>query len=323
MASLSASGSCPQPRDAAWRTAGLRYYSRSFFCRAKFGRRVWKISLDGQLGCPNRDGTLAVGGCVFCDPESFSPSRRLGAVTIAAQLDAAIGRLSARRQADRFVAYFQPGSNTYGPLPRLKSLYQEAISHPQVIGLAVGTRPDCVPDAVLDLLAEMATRTWLTVEYGLQTVHNRTLDWLNRGHHYDAFLDAAQRSRRRGLAIGVHVILGLPGEGPDDMIATARELARLGVESVKLHNLYAVRNTPLARLVATGDVKLIERDEYVCRVVDFLEQLPADCVVDRLVGDAPSSYLVAPAWCLEKGRVKAGIEAEFQRRDSWQGKKRA
>ena len=221
---------------------------------------------------------------------------------------------------DHFVAYFQPATNTYAPVEKLRTLYQEAVSHPNVLGLIVGTRPDCVGDDVLDLLAELSRGTWLSVEFGLQTIHDRSLDWLNRGHHYDVFLDAAQRSRRRGLQIGAHVILGLPGESRRDMLATAGELARLRINSVKLHNLYAVKDTPLADLVTSGGIKLPPLREYVARVVDFLEVLPPDCVVDRLAGDAPSEYLVAPTWCLDRSAVRSAIDAEFRRRNAWQGK---
>jgi radical SAM protein (TIGR01212 family) len=256
--------------------------------------------------------------------------------------------LRASRGAELFVAYFQPATNTYvgqdsilpcistgsastsentreplaAPplaLSRLRSVYEEALAHPAVVGLAIGTRPDCVPDPVLDLLAEFSDRTWLSVEYGLQTVHDRSLDWLNRGHHYDAFLDAVARSRQRNLEIGVHVILGLPGESRDDVLATARELARLRVDSVKLHNLYAVRETRLAEMVRAGQVRLPELSEYAGYVVDFLERLPPTCVIDRLAGDAPPQYLVAPAWCLDKAAVRAAVDAEFTARGTWQG----
>ncbi len=282
---------------------------------------MWKVSLDGGFGCPNRDGSLGTRGCVFCDPASFSPSRRSVSASISAQLEEGIRRLGARYRVDRFVAYFQPGTNTYAPVEQLRALYEQAIAHPKVVGLAIGTRPDCVPDDVLDLLSELAGQTWVSIEYGLQTIHDRTLDWMNRGHHYEAFLDAVQRSRRRGLKVGVHVILGLPGESRDDMLATARELARLEIDSVKLHNLYAVHNTPLAGMVARGEVRLVELDEYVGLVVDFLEQLPPSCVIDRLSGDAPPEYLVGPSWCLDKPAVRAAVEAEFQRRNAWQGRK--
>ena len=285
----------------------------------QFGRRVWKISVDGGFGCPNRDGTIARGGCVFCDAESFSPSRRQAGGSITQQIDQGIEHLRRRYAADRFIAYFQPATNTYAPVARLRAVYEEALAHPSIVGLAVGTRPDCVGEDVLDLLAELSRRTWLSVEYGMQTIHGRSLDWLNRGHRHDAFLDAVRRSRRWGLHVAAHVILGLPGETADDMTATARELARLRIDAVKIHNLYAVKDTPLAEAVASGEVVLPERDEYVDYVVDFLEHLPAHCVIDRLSGDAPPAYLVAPRWCARKAAVRAAIEAELERRDTWQG----
>jgi uncharacterized protein len=315
-------GNHPQsPERPNWRAAGLRWFSRNFFWREKFGCPVWKVSLDAGLDCPNRDGTLGRHGCIYCNPASFSPSRRMGITSLRAQLDAGVRRLHGRRSANHFVAYFQPATNTYAPVPLLRGLFEEALAHPGVVGLAIGTRPDCLPDEVLDLLTELAGRTWLSVELGLQTIHNRSLDWLRRGHRYEAFLDAIGRSRGQGWEIAVHVILGLPGESRDDMRATARELARLGVGAVKLHNLHAVRDTPLAQWVADGTVTLPGLDEYAGYVADFLEELPPDCVVDRLSGDAPPAYLVGPSWCANKAAVRAAIEGELRRRDTWQGRK--
>jgi radical SAM protein (TIGR01212 family) len=303
-----------------WRRAGLRYFAHNFYLRERFGGRVQKVSLDGGFTCPNVDGTVARGGCVFCDNRSFSPSRRLPRTTIRGQLDEGIRRLKTRYRADHFLAYFQPATNTYAPVERLRPLYEQALEHPQVVGLAIGTRPDCVPDDVLDLLGELSGRTYVSVEYGLQTIHDRSLDWMNRGHHYDAFLDAIQRSRGRGFEICAHVMLGLPGESREDMRATAREVARLNLDAVKLHNLYVVKNTPLAEQFAAGQVTLLSRDEYVAAVVDFLELLPSTCVVERVSGEAPPDYFVAPAWCLDKPGLKAAIEAEFARRGTWQGR---
>lgn len=303
-----------------WRSAPLRYYSLSHYLRARFGRRVWKVSLDGKFTCPNRDGTVATGGCVFCDPTSFSPSRRLKIRSIPDQLQAGIERLSQRHDADAFIAYFQPATNTYAPIERLRTLYEQALGHPQVIGLSVGTRPDCVAEPVLDLLAELAQRTWVTVEYGLQSIHDRSLAWMNRGHGYDAFPDAMARTRARNLDVGVHVILGLPGETTDDIMATARELARFDLHSIKFHNLYAVRRTKLAEMVEAGEVVLPGREEYVDWVVRFLEVLPPTVVVDRLSGDSPPRYLIGPSWCLDKTAVQRAIVAELQRRDTWQGR---
>lgn len=303
-----------------WRAAGLRFYNYNYYLRNRFGQRVQKVSLDGGFTCPNVDGTVAVGGCVFCDNRSFSPSRRAPRQPIAGQLADGIQRVKRRYNVDKFLAYFQPATNTYAPVDRLRPLYEQALAHPQVVGMAIGTRPDCVPEPVLNLLSELSQRTYLCVEYGMQTSHDRSLDWMNRGHHYDAFVDAVERSRGRGFEICAHVILGLPGESHDDMLLTAQRLADLGIGSVKLHNLYAVKNTPLADWVQSGQVQLLERADYVRIVVDFLERLPPDCLVERVGGDAPPEFLVGPAWCLDKPGLRGAIAAEFDRRDTWQGR---
>jgi radical SAM protein (TIGR01212 family) len=270
------------------------------------------------------DGTVATGGCTFCDNRSFSPSRRLPRAGILGQIDQSIERMRMRyRKCNDFLAYFQPATNTYAPVERLRAVYEEALSHPRIVGLVIGTRPDCVPEDVLELLEELAGRTYLSVEYGMQTIHDRSLDWMNRGHHHDAMIDAMERSRDRGFEIGAHAILGLPGESRDDMLATARELGRLGVDAVKIHNLYCVKNTPLADQVAAGEVTLMERAEYVRTLVDFIELLPPTMIVDRISGDAPPDYFIGPTWCLDKPAVKAAVLVEFARRGTLQGQRYA
>ena len=288
--------------------------------RRRFGRRVQHVSIDAGFTCPNVDGTVAVGGCVFCDNRSFSPSRRLPRMTIRGQIETGIRALKRRYRVDRFLAYFQPATNTYAPVERLRPMFEEALSHPDVVGLVVGTRPDCAGEDVLDLLEQLAATTYLSVEYGLESIHDRSLQWMNRGHGHDALVDAVERSRGRGFTICAHVILGLPGESHDDMMATAEEIARLGIDAVKLHNLYAVRNTPLADQVAAGEVRLMDRDEYVQTLVDFLERLPPTCVIERTSGEAPPDYLVGPQWCLDKVATGKALESEFARRDTWQGR---
>jgi len=305
----------------AWRAAGLRYFSYGFHLRQRFGQRVQKVSIDAGFTCPNVDGSLATGGCTFCDNRSFSPSRRLPRTSIAGQIETGIRRLQRRYRVDRFIAYFQPATNTYAPVNRLQDCYDQALSLPRIVGLAVGTRPDCVPDEVLDLLEEYTRRTYVSVEYGMQTIHDRSLDWMNRAHHHDAMIDAVQRSRQRGFEICAHVILGLPDESRDDMLATARELARLQVDAVKIHNLYAVRNTPLADQVAAGEVTLMERDAYVRTVVDFLELLPPRCIVERISGEAPPDFFIGPTWCLDKPGVRLAVQRELERRDTRQGQR--
>jgi hypothetical protein len=235
------------------------------------------------------------------------------------QLEVGISRLQAFYNVNQFIAYFQPATNTYAPVEKLRALYDAPLSHPQVVGMAIGTRPDCVADDVLDLLDEVAEKTYLSVEYGMQTMHDRSLDWMNRGHHHDAFLDAMHRSKDRGFEICAHVILGLPGESHEDMLETARELARVQVDAVKIHNLYAVKNTELAEQLKRGEVTMLDRENYVRAVVEFLELTPPEVVVERVSGDAPADYFVAPQWCQDKPAVRDAITAEMEKRDTWQG----
>jgi radical SAM protein (TIGR01212 family) len=304
----------------SWREAGLRYRAYGHYLRGRFGGRVQRVSLDAKFTCPNVDGTVTTGGCVFCDNRSFSPSRRLPRTTIADQLEHGIGVLSRRYKVEQFIAYFQPATNTYAPPERLRPLFFEALEDPRVVGLAVGTRPDCVPDEVLDLLEELAAQTYLSVEYGLQSMHNRSLAWMNRGHDYDSFVDAVTRSANRGFEICAHVILGLPGESRADMVATARALADLAIDSVKIHNLYVVRDTPLAEEYAQGGIELLPRAEFIETLIDFLEVLPPDCIVERVAGDAPRDYLIAPAWCLDKAQLLVALRRRFEERQTWQGR---
>jgi radical SAM protein (TIGR01212 family) len=279
------------------------------------------VSVDAGLDCPNRDGTIAKGGCRFCNPASFSPSRRRAPATITEQIGRGTAGLVRRYGAEHFVAYLQPGSNTYGAVARLRASYEEALACPSVLGLIVGTRPDCVADDVLDLLEELAQRCWVSLELGVQSIHHRSLDWLGRGHGHDASVDAVVRAKSRGLHVGAHVILGLPTETRDDMIATAGELSRLGIDAVKLHNLYVAPDTRLAEDYASGELILPAREQYVDYVVAFLEHLRPDCVIDRLSADAPPEYLIAPDWCQDKASVRRAIEAELERQETWQSTK--
>ncbi|MEZ6099433.1 MAG: TIGR01212 family radical SAM protein [Pirellulaceae bacterium] len=309
-----------RPEVWNWRAAGYRYNSYNHYLRGRFGHRVQKVSVDAGFTCPNVDGTVAKGGCTFCDNRSFSPSRRIPRQGILGQIDEGIRRLKRRYQCDHFLAYFQPATNTYAPVERLRGVYGAALEHPQVVGLAIGTRPDCVPSEVLQLLEQLASGTYLSVEYGIQTIHDRSLAWMNRGHDYSVFPDAVARSVGRGFEICAHVIFGLPGESHDDMLATARAMAGLPLDSIKFHNLYAVRNTPLADEVAAGTVTLMERDAYVSVLVDALELLPPAMIVERISGDAPVDYFVGPSWCLDKPGILRAIDEEFARRDTYQGR---
>jgi radical SAM protein (TIGR01212 family) len=300
------------------RRAAKRYTSFPDHLRQTFACRVYKIGLDAGFTCPNRDGSVAVGGCIYCNNASFSPGNRRASVV--EQLEAGKRFLRRRYRAQKFIAYFQAYTNTYGDVHTLESLYDTALASDDVVGLSVGTRPDCVADEVLDLLADYASKTYFWLELGLESGQDRTLELINRGHTAAAFDDAVQRARRRGLRVGTHIILGLPGETAADMLDTARRLARLRVDAVKIHNLHVVRQTVLEKMYRRGAVSVLDLDTYATRVVDCLEVLPPPTIIMRLMGDAPRSMLVAPEWSLHKQAVIRRIEQELKRRNTWQGR---
>lgn len=295
------------------------YRPFSRFLKEKFGCKVYRVTIDAGFTCPNVDGTVAVGGCVYCDNRSFSPNRRLPRQTVTAQVQHGVEILRKRYGAQQFLAYFQAGTNTYAPVEKLERLYDEAMKHPDIVGLIIGTRPDCIPEPVLELLERHARRRWVCLELGLQTIHDGSLDWMNRGHHFDIFVDAVVRARGRGIDLCAHVILGLPGESHADMMATADACSALALDAVKIHNLHVVHDTPLETMYQRGEVRMFEFDEYVQVLCDFVERLPPEMVIHRLSGDAPPDFLVAPLWCLDKPTLLAAIDREFARRGSRQG----
>jgi uncharacterized protein len=300
-------------------SAPLPYLDLKTHLNRRFGERVQKIILDAGLTCPNRDGRVGLGGCLYCNPRGSGTGAWAEGFSLSQQLQAGAARLSRRYGARRFIAYFQSFSNTYAPLPRLKALYDEALAFPGVAGLSIGTRPDCLPDAVLDLLADYARRDPVWLELGLQSAHDETLSLINRGHDVACFTDAVQRAASRGLEIVAHVILGLPGEGPSEMAATTRYLAALPLQGVKIHLLYVIRGTGLERLYAAGAYRPLSEEAYVQAVTDFMELLPPQLVLHRLTGDPHAGELAAPEWCLDKARVLRLIREEFVRRGSRQG----
>ncbi|HEY6006795.1 MAG TPA: TIGR01212 family radical SAM protein, partial [Geobacteraceae bacterium] len=298
-----------------------RYNPFSVELKRRFGCRVHRISVDAGFSCPNRDGTLGTAGCIYCGGAgsgSFGIARGL---PVAAQLEAGKEVMVRKYRAQQFIAYFQPYSNTYAPVEQLRALYDEALGVPDVVGLIVGTRPDCLPEPVLDLLADYHRRTYLWLELGLQSPHDPTLALIGRGHDFAAFAAAVAGSKKRGLRVCAHVILGLPGESRAQMLATAAILNGLGVDGVKLHLLHVMRDTPLAAMYARGEVPLLTRDDYVGLVCDFLERLAPEVIVQRLTGDGGRDHLVAPLWSLAKFEVLNAIDAELSRRGSRQGER--
>jgi len=296
-----------------------RYQLFSQQLKELFGCRVHKISVDAGFGCPNRGGGRQGAGCLFCDPGGSGAvgiDRRL---SVAAQLEAGKEVMTRKYKASRFIAYFQPFSNTLAPVATLRRLYDQALAVSDVVGLAVGTRPDCLPEEVLDLLADYHQRSYFWLELGLQSRHDQTLAFLRRGHDCATFVDAYLRAKQRGLRVCVHVILGLPGEDRAAMLATADLLAELEVDGVKLHLLHVLRGTPLGELYEKGEVEVFTQDEYVQTVTDVIERLPTKTLIHRLTGDGPRDLLMAPLWSLNKWEVLNAIDDELARRATWQG----
>jgi radical SAM protein (TIGR01212 family) len=296
-----------------------RYRDLNTALREHFGCPVQKITLDAGMTCPNRDGTLGVGGCIYCNVRGSGTSLSQY-YSISEQLERGKARLAHRYKAKKFVAYFQSFSNTYGSPQDLEGLYLEALAVEDVVGLAIGTRPDCVPDSVLDMLSELNQRTYLWIEYGLQSIHDRTLELIHRGHDVAAFVDAVERSRQRNLNICVHVILGLPDENKTDMLETARALGKLDIQGVKIHLLYVIEGTALAELYLRGGYRCLSREEYVDIVCEFLTLLPPQVVIHRLTGDPHPEELLAPKWAMEKQKNLQAIRETLRNRDLWQGK---
>ncbi len=299
---------------------GKFYYSYGEYLRKVFPYKVYKIALDVGFTCPNRDGSAGYGGCIYCENRSFSPNSGREEKSVETQIREGIEFYRRNFKARKFIAYFQAYTNTYGPVGVLRELYDRALSFPDVVGLSIGTRPDCLPHNVVDLLASYAPKTHLWVEIGLQSIHDRTLELINRGHTFSQFLDAFHRVKSRGLRVCVHVILGLPGETYEMMMETADTLAALGIDGLKIHHLYVAEKTILARMYKRGEVKVMSFEEYLPLVCDFLERIPPHVTIQRLTGELRGEYLIAPEWGLSKKAVINAIEREFARRGSFQGK---
>jgi len=295
------------------------YYDLNRYLRGLFGCRVQKITVDAGLSCPNRDGRITTGGCIYCNARGSGTGAHAAGMSITDQLLQGKQRLARRYNAKKFIAYFQSFSNTYAPVAALRSLYTEALAVEGVVGLSVGTRPDCIDDAVLDLLAEMATSSLVWLEIGLQSAHDTTLDRINRGHDFACFERAVMSARERGIKVCAHAILGLPGENAGQMQATADALARIGIDGIKLHLLYVIQGTALETLYRRGEYRCLDQAEYVERVCDFLERIPETVVIQRLTGDPHRDELVAPQWSLRKQETLDLIRQRLQQRNTCQG----
>ncbi len=299
-----------------------RYYPFSYFLKEKFPFKVHKISIHAGFTCPNRDGLVGIGGCTYCANESFSPNVGETIMPIKEQVEKGMRFLKRRYGAEKFIAYFQAFTNTYADVDTLKTRYDEALFDKDIIGLSIGTRPDCITDEVLNLINSYTEKYHVWIEYGLQSMHDRTLRLINRGHDYKAFKDAVLRTKdKENIKICAHVILGLPGEDWDDMMKTAQAVSSLGIDGIKLHHLYIAKNTAMANEYFKGNVKTMKVEEYVSLVCDFLERISPDIVIQRLVGDTHGNFLISPIWDVSKGEVFSAITEELRRRNSYQGAK--
>jgi len=295
-----------------------RYNPFSEELKRVFGCRVHRISVDAGFTCPNRDGTVGSGGCLFCSDRGSGSFGIARGESIADQLELGKEVMVRKYKAKKFLAYFQSYTNTYAPVADLAALYDAALAVPDVVGLIVGTRPDCLPRATLDLLAEYHRRTWFWLELGMQSTLDRTLQTIRRGHDSAAFMTAAREVKRLGLRLSVHIILGLPGESRAEMLSSAAILNELGVDAVKIHLLHVNRDTVLAGLYEKGEIDLLEKEEYVGLVCDFLERLDPRIFIQRLTGDGGRD-LIAPLWSAAKFEVLNAIDAALERRGSRQG----
>ena len=296
-----------------------RYYDLNTYFRERFGCRVQKISVDAGLTCPNRDGTIGRGGCIYCNQKGSGTGAYARGVSVSQQIRAGKAVLSRRYRAKKFIAYFQSFTNTYAPVDTLARLYDEALAVKDVVGLSIGTRPDCVDESVLSLLESYTKDRLVWIEYGLQSIHDDTLCRIQRGHDFRCFTDAVAQTRGRGIQICTHLILGLPGEDRNRIRQTARAVAALGINGVKLHLLYIVKGTPLERLYRQGRYTCLQQHDYVSLVCDVLERLPADMVIHRLTGDPHREELVAPRWSLNKSQTLDLIRKILAQRNARQG----
>lgn len=301
-----------------------RYHSLDYELKQTFGQKVIKLSLDGGFTCPNRDGTIGERGCIFCGVEGAGDFAGLRSRSIQEQVADQKAFLEgkwpkAKRPLAKYLAYFQNFTNTYAPVSKLQALYDEALKEEDVVGLALATRPDCLPPDVLELLASYARSTYIWVELGLQTIHEHSARFIRRGYDLACFQQAVTSLNQRGVATVVHLILGLPGETRDDMLASVKYVADLGIWGVKLHLLHIQRDTDLYEYYVNNAFLLFTREEYIDLVCDALELLPPEVVIHRLTGDGNRKFLEAPKWSLDKLRVLSGIDKELRRRESLQG----
>ena len=291
------------------------------YLKKLFGEKVYKVTLDAGFSCPNRDGTLSKDGCIFCDDTGSFSRLYSNTLSVKEQLLTGMNKIRDRYHAKKFLAYFQAYTNTYKPVSELKELY-DTVFIEDVVGMSVGTRPDCVDEEKLDLISSYNTENrFIQIEYGIQSVHDKTLKLINRGHDFECFRKACELSAERGIKVCAHVILGLPHETHDDMMQTAKTLAEMKIDGIKIHMLAVMEGTKIHEMFENGEINLMGEDEYISTVCDFMEYLPPDTVIQRLAGNGKREFRIQPRWLGKKLELVGKIEKEFDRRGTQQGSK--
>lgn len=300
----------------------MRYNDFAGFLAGEFPFKVQKISVNAGFTCPNRDGTKGFGGCTYCNNQTFNPTYCRDDRSVTMQLEEGKRFFARKYPQMKYLAYFQAYTNTYGELELLKRMYEEALAVEGVVGLVIGTRPDCMPDSLLDYLEEVNRRTFLLVEYGIESADDRTLERINRGHSFACTEDAVRRTAARGIRTGGHVILGLPGESREDLIKQAERLSELPLTTLKMHQLQLIRGTRMAHEYALHpeEFHLFSADEYIDLVIDYVEHLRPDLILERFVSQSPRELLIAPDWGLKNHEFTDRVKKRMKERDAWQGK---
>ncbi len=298
-----------------------RYNAFVHYQREKYGERVQKVTVDAGFTCPNRDGTVASGGCIYCNNASFNPGYNSPKKSIMQQINEGVSFLKRRYGAKKYIVYFQPYSNTYAPLDTLKQLYEEALGHPEVVGLTIGTRPDCIDAEKIDYLGSLARDFDITIEYGLESISDKTLRKINRGHDVKAYLKALDLTANRGIKICTHIILGFPWEDKSLWMDTARWLSDKSFDFLKIHQLHIVSGTVMARMHRVDPFRLLTYEEYLEIVIEFLELLNPEIIIQRLFGEAPKEYLIAPKWGKRVPELQQMMDQKMEEKNTWQGKR--
>lgn len=299
---------------------GKPYRSLDYMLRERFGEKVYKVTLNGGMSCPNRDGTLGTRGCIFCSEGGSGDFAADVSLSVTEQIESQIALLSGKRPIQKYIAYFQAYTNTYAPVEYLRKIFKEAMSHPRIVALSVGTRPDCLGEEVLDLLEELNRIKPVWIELGLQTIHEKTAQYIRRGYRLSCFDQAVENLRKRNIEVIVHTILGLPGESREEILETMRYLNKKDIQGIKLQLLHVLKGTDLAYDYLAGRFQVYEREEYLDLLIECLENLDPEIVIHRITGDGPKDLLIAPLWASRKREVLNLLHHQMKEQNSYQGK---